>query len=284
MTTALSIVFALAAAALFGASTVLQQTAASREQDVPLIGLSVMRRLVHRPRWVAGVVLSGISFGVQALALYFGPLVLVLPVSATDLLFALPILARVRGVRLRVADWLAAALVAGGVATFLALLPRSGGRAEPQLLDWVLVVAGIAVAVAVMLTLARRGKPVTRTALLAGSGGLVFALVDALSKAFMGSIAAHGPAALARWEPYGLLVAGAAGLVLAQGAYRSGSLLVSLPIIDSVEPITGVLIGATAFGEPVAQSPTNLALQLAAGTLAVIGIVVLDRSPLISTT
>ena len=141
MTTALSIVFALAAAALFGASTVLQQTAASREQDVPLIGLSVMRRLVHRPRWVAGVVLSGISFGVQALALYFGPLVLVLPVSATDLLFGLPILARVRGVRLRVADWLAAALVAGGVATFLALLPRSGGRAEPQLLDWVLVVS-----------------------------------------------------------------------------------------------------------------------------------------------
>ena len=73
-------------------------------------------------------------------------------------------------------------------------------------------------------------------------------------------------------------------MVLAQGAYRSGSLLVSLPIIDSVEPIAGVLIGATAFGEQIARSPATLALQLVAGLTATIGIVILDRSPLIATT
>ncbi len=284
MHTALSALLALGAAALFGASTVIQQTAARSEEGVSLVGVKVVRRLLHRPRWIAGVALSGVSFGVQALALAFGPLVLVLPIAATDLLFAMPILAYKRHVRLRATDWLAAALVAGGIATFLVLLPGSPGRAEPHLLDWALVLAGVGSALAVMLPLALRRKAVGRTAFLAASAAVVFSLVDALSKAFVGSLGTHGVAALARWEPCGLLVAGAVGIILGQGAYRSGSLLVSLPIIDSVEPVAGVLIGATAFGERVAPSLGILVLQLAAGLVAVAGIVILDRSPLISAT
>ena len=284
MNIALSTVFALGAAALFGTSTVLQQSAARREENLPVMGLRVLRRLVHRPRWLAAVLLSGVSFAVQAVALAFGPLVLVLPISATDLLFALPILARTRHLRLRAVDWAASGLVAGGVATFLALSGQPQGRAEPQLIDWVLVAVAVGGALAVMVPLALRQTASVRTALLAGAGGITFALVDALSKAFVGSVRAHGAASLVHWEPYGLLVAGVVGIVLGQGAYRSGSLLVSLPIIDSVEPISGVLIGATAFGEQVAKSPTILALQLAAGLVATTGIVILDRSPLISAT
>lgn len=284
MNVALSALFALGAAGLFGTSTVLQQAAARREEDLPLVGVKVLRRLLHRPRWLASLLLSGVSFGVQALALTFGPLVLVLPISATDLLFALPILARKRHLRLRGVDWIAAGLVATGVATFLVLSPRSAGRPEPDLVAWAVVVAGVGGALLLMLPLALRRRAIARTALLAGAGGLVFALVDALSKAFVGSIGAHGAAALLRWEPYALLVAGVTGIVLGQGAYRSGSLLVSLPIIDSVEPVGGVLIGATAFGEQIAKSPGVLAFQLAAGVIAVVGIVILDRSPLISET
>lgn len=281
---ALSSVFALMAAAMFGASTVLQQHAARRERDVPIVGIAVVRRLVHRPRWLAAILLSGASFGVQALALAFGPLVLVLPISATDLLFALAILSRVRHVRLRATDWIASGLVAVGVAAFLVLSPHSAGRAEPSLMDWVVVVASVGGAVAVMVPAALHLHTFGRTALLATAGAMIFALVDALSKAFVGSIAAHGAASLLRWEPYGLLVAGVAGVIIGQGAYRSGSLLVSLPLIDSVEPIVGVLIGATAFGEAIAQSPAALALQLLAALIAVAGIVILARSPLISAT
>lgn len=284
MNTALSTLFALGAAALFGASTVLQQTEARREQDIPLVGLTVLQRLVHRPRWLAAVALSGVSFVVQALALAFGPLVLVLPIAATDLLFALPMLAHRRRLRLRAADWGGAAMVAGGIATFLVLSPHSAGEAEPDLIHWVFVVAGVGGALAVMLPLALRKDSTARTALLAGSGGVVFALVDALSKAFVGSIEAHGVAVLLHWEPYGLLAAGVTSIVLGQSAYRSGSLFISLPIIDSVEPIGGVLIGATAFGEQIARSPGTLAFQLVAALVAVAGIVVLDRSPLIAAT
>lgn len=281
---ALSTTLALAAAALFGTSTVFQQEAARREVDVPIVGVAIIRRLVHRPRWLAAALLSGVSFGVQALALAFGPLVLVLPISATDLLFALAILSRLRHVRLRPADWFATGLVALGIAVFLALSPHSAGRAEPRLVDWILVAAGVGGTVALLLPAALRLHALGRTALLAGASAVVFALVDALSKAFVGSVGAHGFTSLLRWEPYGLLVAGAIGIALGQAAYRSGSLLVSLPVIDSVEPIAGVLIGATAFGEEIARSPGILLLQLLAGLLAVVGIVVLARSPLISAT
>lgn len=280
----ISTVFALGAAALFGTSTVLQQAAARREEGVPVMGVRVIRRLVHRPRWLAAVFLSGLSFGVQAVALAFGPLVLVLPISATDILFALPILAHMRHLRLRSTDWGASGLVAGGVAAFLMLSGQSPGRAEPRLIDWVFVVAAVAGGLVILVPWALRSSPIARTAMLAAAGGIVFALVDALSKAFMGSIRANGAGALVDWQPYALLVAGITGMVLGQGAYRSGSLLVSLPIIDSVEPLCGVLIGATAFGEPVAGSPLTLALQLTAGLVAMTGIMVLGRSPLISTT
>lgn len=284
MDTALSTVFALGAAALFGAATVFQQTAARREQDLPLVSVKVLRRLLQRPRWLAAFALSGLSFAVQALALAFGPLVLVLPIAATDLLFALPILAHRHHLRPRATDWMAAGLVAGGVATFLALSQRSAGRVEPRPADWLFVAVGVAGTLVVMLPLALRRGPMARTSLLAAAGGVVFALVDALSKAFVGSIGEHGAAALLRWEPYGLLLAGLAGIVLAQGAYRSGSLLVSLPIIDSVEPVGGVLIGVTAFGEQIARTPATLALQLLAGAAAIAGVVILDRSPLIAST
>lgn len=284
MNTALSALLALLAAALFGTSSVLQQMAAQQERDLPLMGVRLMRRLIRRPRWLAALALSGLSFGVQALALSFGPLVLVLPIAATDLLFALPILAHVRRQRLRGSDWTAAALVAGGVAAFLLLSRSAPGRVEPHLVDWAFVGAGVTGAAAAMLVLARKASVMMRTALLAGAGAEVFSLVDALSKAFVGLVASRGASALLAWQPYGLLLAGVTGMVLGQGAYRSGSLLVSLPIIDSVEPIGGVLIGATAFGEHTAASPLALLLELLAGTVAVLGIVMLDRSSLIAAT
>lgn len=284
LSTALSTVFAVGAAALFGLATVLQQTAVRQEEDLPLLGVSVLGRMVHRPRWMAAVTLSGLSFAVQAVALGFGPLVLVLPIAATDLLFALAILAGKRHLHLRPADWGGALLVAAGVATFLALSPHAAGVMEPAPADWVLVAVAVGAVLAVLLPLALRLSGVARTALLATAGAVVFALVDSLTKAFVGSVDLHGIGALARWEPYALFVAGVTGILLAQSAYRAGSLLVSLPIIDSVEPIGGVAIGATVFGEQIARSPGILAVQLLAGAVAVVGMVVLRRSPLISAT
>lgn len=275
----LSALLALGSAAMFGVSSVLQQAAAQQEADLPLVGVRVLARLVHRPRWLAAVSLAGLSFGVQALALAFGPLTLVQPLAATDLLFALPFLAHRQRRRPRRREWSAAALVAGGIAGFLVLLPRSPGLATPGLTDWLWVLSAVGATVAVMVPVALASGTVVRTALLAGAGAVVFGLGDALTKAVVGLTGDRGIAVLWTWEPYALLVAGIGGMVLAQGAYRAGPLLTSLPIIDSVEPVVAVLVGATVFAEPLGESPAVLSAQLFAAAVAVVGIVLLGRSP-----
>lgn len=277
----LSICFALGAAALYGISSVLQQAAVRREEDLPIVGLSVLRRMAHRPRWVLAISLSVISFIVQAVALAFGPLALVQPLAATDLLFAFPLLAYRHKQRVGSRNWLEGAMVVAGVAGFLVISPPTAGSIQPTLTKWILVfvIAGSLVAVMVAGAIAARGK--YRTMFLAVAGGLVFATVDALTKGIMDLVDIRGPEVLLSWEPYALLVAGAIGIVIAQGAYRTGSLITSLPIIDTVEPVAAVLIGAIAFNEKLSSSPALLVAQLGAGTLAVVGIFLLARSPFV---
>ena len=50
--------------------------------------------------------------------------------------------------------------------------------------------------------------------------------------------------------------------------------------VDTVEPVSGVLIGGMIFGERLAASPAGLAVMLGAAVTAVAGIVMLGRSPL----
>ncbi|MCX5317881.1 hypothetical protein OHA03_46065 [Streptomyces sp. NBC_00154] len=85
-----------------------------------------------------------------------------------------------------------------------------------------------------------------------------------------------------QWEPYALLLVGGAGLLLAQSSFQAGSLTISLPLIDTIEPIGAVLIGAAVFHERLATSG-YLAVQILGAALAVTGIVILDRSPLVRT-
>jgi len=77
--------------------------------------------------------LTVLSFAPQGLALMFGPLLLVQPIAATDLAFALPVLARRYGESLTRWETVGIACTAGGVAAFLTVLPLAAvGTAVPH--------------------------------------------------------------------------------------------------------------------------------------------------------
>ena len=284
MFTFLSVFFALSAAALYGVSSVLQQSAAQKEKELPIVGLKIVRRLIRRPFWLFALSLSGLSFIVQAIALKFGPLALVQPIAATDLLFALPLLAYRHRYHINLREWLACAMVVGGITGFLVISPPSSGLEQPSLAAWTLVFVctGITVTIATIRSFGTSGTQ--RTMLLAGAGSLLFAVVDALTKGLVDLTSKQGVAALTSWEPYVLLVAGICGIVFAQAAYRSGSLVTSLPIIDTVEPIAAVFIGATVFNEKLGGSLLLWSTQIISASIAVLGIVLLSRAPYLSTT
>ena len=149
MGTVIAVTAALGAACCFALAAVIQHGAA-RDTGEKLLSLRLLLALARNPRWLAGVTLGALSFAIQGLALAFGPLALVQPLAATDVLFALPMIAVARRYRLTRGDWADAGAVAGGIALFFAVAPPSEGTRAPGLAAWapVILAAGAFAAVA----------------------------------------------------------------------------------------------------------------------------------------
>lgn len=277
----LAVLFALAAAATYAVAAVLQQRAARAAPREDTLHLRLLVRLARQPWWVFATVLEVASFGFQATALYFGPLVLVAPLFALDLLFALPLIARSRRIRLTASHWTAGAAVAGGIATFLAVAPPSEGATERPFRAWLPLLVVVCALLFVGAIALRSASDRVRAMTLGGVGAVEFGVVVALSKSVVHQLDDDGWRMFVHWELYALAVFGILGTLLAQSAYQAGSLAASLPIIDTVEPVSGVVIGATLFHERLAASPGLLVVQLLAAGLAILGIVLIDRSTLV---
>jgi hypothetical protein len=172
-------------------------------------------------------------------------------------------------------------LVGAGVAVFVVFSPQSPGRYDGAAREWFLAFGGAALISAAAATAAIVGRRATRASLLAVAAGVVFGMTAAVTLSLTRMLRfGDGVAVLARWQPWAVLALGISGLLLSATAYKAGALRASLPIMDTVEPVTGVLIGAVVFGERIGTSPGTLVAQVAAAGGAVAGIVLLGRSPL----
>ncbi|MFI8100752.1 DMT family transporter [Streptomyces sp. NPDC086023] len=281
MHTAVAVVAALLSALSFGVASVVQQQAARQAPAQESLRLRLVLDLARQPVWLVGMVLVVFSYALQGLALTFGPLVLVQPLAATDLVFALPLLAWRHGLPLSRQDLAGIVCTAGGVAMFLAVLPPSPeGTAIPAARQWLPVLLAVGSAVVLLAEIGRRSRATTRTALFAIAAALTFALLDSVTKSAAGRFRTEGFEAVGHWEPYTVVLVGVIGLILSQSAYQAGSLAISLPLIDCLEPVGAVLIGVAVFGEQLATSTWALAVQALGAATAVTGIVILDRSPL----
>ena len=278
--TTVAVLAALAAAGSFGAGVALQYrqaqlTPPARRAPVRLIAYLARQRL-----WLAGIALAAAAYGLQAVALALAPLALVAPVVATDLLFALPLAARWSRRPMRLRDWAGCMLAGGGVAMFLAASPPSAGRSDAPALDWALAFAAVALVAAAAVIAARVTHGPARAGLLALASGAVFGTCAALNLSvtrLLGTVRIGH--ILGHWQLWALIALGTAGLVLSSSAFQAGSLSASLPVIDTAEPVSAVLLGTLVFDEHLASSPAGLSLQLAGSAAAVAGIIVLGRSP-----
>jgi drug/metabolite transporter (DMT)-like permease len=276
---------ALGAAASFGLGAAVQHRQARlTPAAVPTRGeragaLRLLARLARQPLWLAGIALTIAGYGLQATALAFGPLTLVAPIVAADLMFALPVAARWARRPLTSRDWLGCVLTAGGIGVFLVTAPESSGRSDAPAQDWLLAFGAVALICVAVTALGRRLR--SRAVTTAVAAGLIYGLTAAVTLSLTRLARAEGPwRALAHWQPWALAGLGLAGLALTMGAFQAGALGASLPVIDTVEPLCAVLLGTVIFGERLAASPAGLASQLAGAAVAAAGIVVLGRSPL----
>lgn len=267
---------ALAAACAFGVAAALQHQQAGLAPRGRALSPRLLLDVARRPLWLAGLALAAGAYGLQGLALAYGPLTLVAPIVAADLLFALPLAARWSRRPLRPRDWLGCLLVASGVAAFLAVAPPPSDRLSVPATDWILVFGAVAVITALSVTAGRAAGQAARARLLAGAAGVIFGLTAAVTASLTRSLREEGMGSiLTHWEPWVLVSLGITGLLLSTGAFQAGALPVSLPIIDTVEPVSGVLIGAVIFDERLATSASGLLVQVTAAVVAAAGIALL---------
>ena len=278
MKIAIAVVAALCAAFCFALGSLIQQGAA-RQTDAPALRFGLLVALVRQRRWLSGMAATVLAFGIQAVALAFGPLALVQPLVATEVLFALPMIAHRNRLPLRRKGIIGGLSVASGMAIFVAVSPPTGGVSVPGLAAWTPALAAIAALTVLSASLGLRSRRAARVIWLAVATAVMYALVNGVTKNSVGLLMDRGAGVLATWQPYALIAAGVLSGLFGQSAFNAGPLSLSLPVIDTVEPVSSVILGAAVFGERLARSPGMLALQVIGGAIAAAGIVVLSRSP-----
>jgi drug/metabolite transporter (DMT)-like permease len=280
MRTAIAVVLALLASLCFALGSLIQQGAA-RQTHARALRLGLLVTLARERRWLGGMALTVFSFGIQAAALAFGPLALVQPLATLDVLFALPLIARLNHRPLTAKSIAGGLCVAAGMAVFVGISPPTRGIGAPGITAWLPALIAIAALVAVSAAAALRARGTARVILLAASAAAIYGVLDGLTKSTVDILSHRGAAVLTTWEPYALIAAGILGGLFGQSAFNAGPLSLSLPVIDTVEPATAVILAVVVFHESLSRTPWHLAVQLLGAATAAAGIVLLSHSTVV---
>lgn len=283
----LAILLSLAASFCTATSSVCQRLGArhleSNGHQVHGFDPWLVFRLARQPVWLLGFAAMLAGFVLQVSALHFGPLALVQPILAIELLFVfgyLAMLTRCRGMRRR--EWLAAAAMSAGLSVFLRAASPSGGQPHAPALSWWLAGLATAIVAGAAVAASRGGSPTRRAACLGIATGVSWGFIAAVIKE-LSSHVTGGPAAIfGTWSVYVLIAAGSAVMLLTSHAMAAGPLAASQPGFTLGDPLTAILLGAFLFSERLATSPAALVGEVLGLAVLAFGVWEVSRSDLIT--
>ena len=288
----LAIVLSLAASICTATSSVCQRLGARHMEQAhhqgELSGFDpwLVLRLARQPIWVLGFCCMIGGFAFQISALHFGPLALVQPILAVELLLVFGYLAlrgRVgEGHRTNWREWGAALAMTVGISVFLRAAAPTGGQEHALALSW--WVSGLATlaVVTVAVVAVRGGSPTRRATGLGIATGIAWGFVAAVIKE-MSSYLDGGPAAIFHtWSVYVLIVVGTAAMLLASHAMSAGPLAASQPGFTICDPVVAILLGIFLFREHLGTSPVAIVAEVAGLIVLVFGVWTLSGSRLIT--
>jgi drug/metabolite transporter (DMT)-like permease len=268
------------AACCLGLGFVLQQRAAARAPQSDFLTFRLLLDLMRMPDWLVGLGLQVVGQVLGAVALTYGEVSLVEPLTATNLIFAMALSRWLTRQPLGWTGWSGVALLALGVTAFIvAGRPHGGGNPAGALRHWLVfgVVSGLALLVTVV---ARHLGPSAKAALLALAAGLLYGLQDALTRICGQFVRDEGVLnLLTHWQPYAIVVIGLTGILLVQSAFETAPLRMSLPSLTAAQPLAGIACGVGFLGDQVRLSAGALAWQAAGLAAIVTGVIMLGRHP-----
>ena len=274
-----ALIWALAAAALYGTGAALQQRQAAATPRQAAGRLRLLLLLVRRPWWLLGIGVELGGFATHAVALRTGPLTVVQMLVASSLLFSVATVRLWSGRRLSWTAWAAVLAVIAGIASFVALASPAGGNAGVHAGSGHagLAAAGLAASAVPLAAAGLAAAGRRRAVLLAVAAGLADAAIAVVTMAFS-HVASGGLSGMAgSWATYALMLGGPCSLLLTQTAYQAGRPMITLPVIAVVTPVASLAAGNLLLGESAHLGVLSSAVAALAVLVTSAGLVALAR-------
>ena len=250
---------AAGAAACFDGATVFQAIEARRLQGDSM-RLSLLAKLVRRPRWLAAVMLAGAGWPLQLWALSLAPLTVVQPTFALGILLLLALGSRILGERVGRGQVVAAIAIIGGVAGIALSAPANSEDYTTGPALWIAlgVLAGIALAPYAV----GRSNPRVNVLLVFGAGA-AFSASSIMSKLLVDELARGRVGVALAWAA-GAGGSALTGLLSEMSALQGRAAARVAPPIFVIETLVPVLLSPLITGENWSPTPLRGAVIVVA--------------------
>jgi drug/metabolite transporter (DMT)-like permease len=281
---ALTVILALSAGLCYALAAVVQQRVAAQQPPELSLSPRLIVALAQRPLWLAGIGIDLAAYVLEAAALGIGSVVVVGPLLASGLLFALPFASFRTGRRVGRREMIPAVLITVGLAVYVAVGSPGGNASHASHLAWIIAAGFVIVSSSIAVAVGLRSTEPGRRAVCYGlATGIIYSLTAVLTKATVDRLQPDVWSILSHWQLYALLLASVVGLVLNQSAFQAGHVAASLPVISVTNPVLASTMGVVLFGEHLDAGGT---LGWAVCTVAIVamisGTVWLAHSPLVT--
>jgi drug/metabolite transporter (DMT)-like permease len=268
----IGILLAAGASACFNLATVVQAGETRKVKTQGAANLGLLRQLVRRKRWLAGVGVQALAIPLQLAALTIAPLAVVQPADATGLIVLLIAGQKMLGEKVGWHEVVSVAAIFLGVVG----VALSGPEHSPEnsgAISLVLVLAPLALIALVPYFLRRRLASVVMVL----AAGTAFALTAFLMKIVADSLVANAWIALLLWGAVAGLFA-ILGLNSEQVALQIRTVARVAPIIFVIELALPIALGSIVGGESLPSDPAMAALLIGSLLVTVAGAFALMRS------
>jgi len=278
--------YLFAAIASFGnaLSNVMQRKASLQKAPGTEFGGRFLVGLLRNPTWIIGFTGMVASFAFQAVALSLGQLSSVETIITLEVPLTLLFASQVFRAGIGRAEWGGIWVMTIGMIILIAALdPQPGDETNVSHTLYGMAGGGTVASIAVLLVAAQRGRVMWRTACLGAAAGCSFGLTATFIKEVTVQLSDRGVfGVVSTWQTYAAIGMGLSGVVIMQWALHTGPLLAAQPGFTLMDPTVSILWGVLVYNETT-RTGGWIAIAVAGALGIAIGVLMLARSPLMST-
>lgn len=274
---ALGLAAAILASVLFNLGLALQALEARAVPKSLGLKVSLLARLLRRPRWVLGWLLGVVGIAPQVAALAWAPFVVVQPALAVGLLLLLALGSRLLDEPVGPSEVIGVVLIIAGVTLVAAGAP---GHVETHR-NWGTIAVVAAVAIVSLAPFAVRGSRFDSAWLVMVASGCGFAATNIATKLMADDAAAGQWGYAAAWAAVGVGL-GVGATVTGMTAFQRRPATLVVPVTTAVQTFLPILAEPLFLRESWGSAPRDGAMLVVGVVAALAGTILVARGKAVS--